>query len=155
MQNAIAYSINNWLEENPGVFRLFNFLGWAVHHPIISLVLLLFLIAIVASIIKAIIRLIETASWSVLQIPFKLILGIFQLSWFSITKASNLLFCNINQPGKIDSLPPSQVPGEQKQRLAEIYQRLTELHQEQEQLLQEVNLLLATEQQKVDFCKDD
>ncbi|MDJ0619630.1 MAG: hypothetical protein QNJ63_23300 [Calothrix sp. MO_192.B10] len=161
MQNAIAYSINNWLAENPGVFRLLHFLGWAAHHPIVSLVLLLFLIAILASIIKAIIRFIEAASWSILQVPFKLLLGFLQLSWFSITKLSRLLIYNINQPGKTDSLPTLE-PGdspiiapEKQTRLAEISQRLTELNQEQEKLLQEATILLGTKGQKVKIYKDN
>ncbi len=161
MQNAIGYSINNWLQDNPGTLRLLHLLGWAVHHPVISLILLVFIIAILGSIIKAIIRLIETASWSIMQIPLKLLLAVFQLSWLSITKVSGLIIYNINQPAKADKLPTLKatdspiIAADKQERLAEISQRLTELNQEQEELLQEVTVLLATKKQKVNFCKDN
>ena len=152
MQNAIAYSINNWLAENPGVFRILNLLDWSVHHPIISLIVLLFAIAIFVSFIKGIIRVIETASWSIMQIPFKLFLGLLKFSWISINKAINLVFQNMKQPETEHNLTSSEPSnsitetGEQG-RIKDIYQRLTELNQEQEKLLQEVNSILEKEKQ--------
>ncbi|WP_143288125.1 hypothetical protein [Calothrix rhizosoleniae] len=161
MQNAIAYSMNSWLQDNPGIFRLLHFLDWSVHHPIISLILLVFVIAILASIIKAIIRLIETASWSIIQIPLKLLLAVLQLIWLLITKVSRLIIYNVNQTAKTDSLPTleptdsSIIATDKQKRLAEISQRLTELKQEQEELLQEVTILVAAKPQKVNFYKDN
>ncbi|MDJ0677828.1 MAG: hypothetical protein QNJ36_21005 [Calothrix sp. MO_167.B42] len=157
MQNVIAYSINNWLQDNPGIFRFLHLLGWGVHHPVISLILLVFIIAILGSIIKAIIRLIETASWSIMQIPLKMLLAVLQLSWLSITKVSSLIVYSINQPAKADNLPTLEatdfpiIAADKQKRLGEISQRLTELNQEQEELLQEVNVLLATQQAKGKF----
>ncbi|CDN17231.1 hypothetical protein RintRC_6779 [Richelia intracellularis] len=147
MQNAIAYSINNWLSENPGAFRILNLLDRSIHHPIISLILLVFAFAIFVTFIKVIIRIIETASLSIMQIPFKLFLGILQLSWISINKAINLAFQNINQPeiqhNLTSSKPSNAITETAKQgRIKEIYQRLAELNKEQEKLLQEVYSLL-------------
>jgi hypothetical protein len=90
VESAIASSMNDWMTQHPGIFRLVQIFGWATNHPIISLVILLFTIAIASSIIKAIVRLIETASWSILQVPFKLLFALIKVSFFSFIKLTNI-----------------------------------------------------------------
>lgn len=157
MQNAIAYSVNYSLEDSTEIFRFLYLLDWTIHHPVISLILLVFIIAILGSIIKAITHLIGTASWSIMQIPWKMLLAVLQVIWLSIIKVSSLIVDSINKPAKADGLPTLEATGfpmitaDKQKRLGEIYQRLTELNQEQEQLLQEVNVLLAKQQAKSKF----
>jgi hypothetical protein len=129
---------------------LFHTLGWAANHPIISLVILLFGLALIWSMVKAIMRLISTTSWLILQIPFKLIWAGIRVSFVSLTK-----FIGFNiQPvtdAKITNtlavLPtnPQTIHHNKQQRLAEISNRLAIIQQEQQQLLQEAADLMATE----------
>lgn len=147
---AIASSVNDWLAQHPAIFRLLQILGWAVNHPIISAVILLFALAIVWSIIKAIGRLIETASWSILQVPFKLLQALVKFSFSSFTKVGGLAVSQLTSSKKSDIigvLPPmtsEPVYQEKQQRLAEISQRLEKIQLEQNLLLQEAAELLAS-----------
>lgn len=101
IQTAISASVNDWLSQHPIFVRLLQILSWASNHPIISLIIFLFVIAILWSIIKAIVRLIETASWSILQIPFKLLLAVMKVSFLSFTKIGSFAVQKIiaNQEG--------------------------------------------------------
>ena len=73
VQTAIASSIDDWLAEHPIFLQILQILSWAVNHPIISLIILLFSLALFWNIIKAIGRLIELASLSILRVPIKFI----------------------------------------------------------------------------------
>ncbi|PMB03858.1 hypothetical protein CI592_14280, partial [Fischerella thermalis CCMEE 5328] len=65
--------MNDWLSQNRSVFQLAQIIAWAANHPIISFIILLFVLAILASIMQAIGRLVEVVSKSILQVPLKLI----------------------------------------------------------------------------------
>lgn len=146
MQTAIAASVNDWLQTHPTVAKLVQVLIWATNHPIVSLVMLLFVVAIAWSLIKAISRLLEIAGLSLLQTPFKLgqflivnsakSLGIFgglAVKQFTVTKNPEIsLLPNSN----------SQLNYQNKQRLAEISLKLEAIRQEQNQLLQEAAAIL-------------
>ena len=47
-----SLSIQDWLGQHKIFLRLFQFLSWGTHHPIITLAVLLFLLALVWSIFK-------------------------------------------------------------------------------------------------------
>ncbi|MFQ4146739.1 hypothetical protein [Chlorogloeopsis sp. ULAP02] len=149
IQTAISASMDDWLREHPAILRLLEILSWATNHPIISLIILLFAISIIWSIIKAIVRLIETASWSILQIPFKLLLAVIKLSFLSFTKIGSLTIQKITSDRTTDQLPLLPPANAQllhfnkQQRLAEIQERLAKIQQEQHELLQEAAELLA------------
>ncbi|MGI8500344.1 MAG: hypothetical protein ACR2LR_04300 [Hassallia sp.] len=151
VESAIASSVNDWLTQHPAIFRLVQIFAWGTNHPIISLVILLFTIAIASSIIKAIVRLIETASWSILQVPFKLLFALIKVSFFYFTKLSNIALKKLtsHQPVKnLPALPPATSPEiykDKQQRLTEISMRLETIQKEQKQLLQEATELLATD----------
>ncbi|GAX43971.1 hypothetical protein NIES4075_49860 [Tolypothrix sp. NIES-4075] len=156
---AIASSVNDWLTEHPAIFRIVQVLAWASNHPIISLVILVLMIAIASSIIKAIVRLIETASWSILQVPFKLLFALIKVSFFSFTKVSNIALKKLTSPQPVKNLPalpPATYPEiykDKQQRLTEISMRLEAIQIEQKQLLQEATELLATD--AIDMKKQD
>ena len=151
IESAIASSMNDWITQHPAIFRIVQVLTWGSNHPIISLVILLFTIAIASSIIKAIVRLIETASWSILQVPFKLLFALIKVSFFSFTKLGNIALKKLtsHQPvNNLPALPPATSPEiykDKQQRLTEITQRLETIQKEQKQLLQEATELLATD----------
>ncbi len=151
VESAIASSMNDWLTQHPAIFRIVQICAWGSNHPIISLVILVLMIAIASSIIKAIVRLIETASWSILQVPFKLIFALIKVSFFSFTKVGNIAIKKLTSPQPVKNLPalpPATSPEiykDKQQRLAEITMRLEAIQKEQKQLLQEATELLATD----------
>jgi hypothetical protein len=149
IQTAISASLGDWLREHPAILRLLEILSWATNHPVVSLIILLFAISIIWSIIRAIVRLIETASWSILQVPFKLLLVAIKLSFLSFTKIGSFTIQKITSDRTTDKLPILP-PGDaqllhinKQQRLVEIQERLAQIQQEQHELLQEAAELLA------------
>jgi hypothetical protein len=155
LQTAIASPINDWLAQHPLFFRLFHILGWATNHPILSFVILLFIVALLWSIIKAIIRIIETASWKILQVPLKLLQALIQVIYRYLSKFVNLAVQKNKgalPTDKITFLIPEHTPTifqAKQQRLAEISHRLEAIQKEQNELLQEAADLIAVE--TVDF----
>jgi len=151
VESAIASSVNDWITQHPAIFRIMQVLTWGSNHPILSLVILLLTIAIASSIIKAIVRLIETVSWSILQVPFKLLFALIKVSFFSFTKIGNIAIKKLisHQPvNNLPALPPATSPvidKDKQQRLTEITLRLETIQREQKQLLQEATELLATD----------
>ncbi|BCL35642.1 hypothetical protein [Nostoc sp. MS1] len=144
VQTAINSSVNDWLVQHPIFLRLVQILSWASNHPIISLIILLFAIALIWSIIKAIIRLIETASLSILQVPLKLLQGLIKFSVFSFNQVGNLAVQRLNKNQILDKkIEASVIYLDKKHRLTEIAARLQAIQQEQQELLQEASILMA------------
>ena len=140
-----------WLETHPNVERSLQVLNWAINHPIISVILLLFLIAIAWSLIKSIGRLFERFWLSVLQIPLKLGYFLIQTSWRSLHKLSArfILKPPRKQIHQMHVLPATNVQinyPEQHQRLLEISAKLALLNQEQNELIQEAVSILSSTQ---------
>jgi hypothetical protein len=137
----------NWLESHPTIERWLQILNWAVNHPIISVIILLFIIAIAWSLIKSIGRLLESFWLSVLQIPLKLGYFLIQMSWRSLHKLAPRLRLKSPQDRvegmQVLSAVDTQVNSlERSQRLLEISARLAVLHQEQNELMQEALAIL-------------
>ena len=151
VQTAISSSVGDWFEQHPTLMRLVQILGWAVNHPIISLVILVFALAIVWSLIKAIGRIIESASLSLLQVPLKLLQGLVKISFLSFTKVSSLAVKQLNDTKTSDNIPTllpvvsPQIYKDKQQRLVDISTRLEEIQKEQNQLLQEAAAIVASE----------
>ncbi|MCC5624690.1 hypothetical protein [Nostoc sp. CHAB 5715] len=153
---GIASSVSDWLTQHPIFFRLVQVLGWAANHPIISIVILLFAIAIIWSIIKAIVRLIETASWSILQVPLKLLQALIKVSFISLTKVGSFAVQRMTPTKTIDNLPallPENFQPSKQQRLAEISHRLEAIQKEQHELLQEAADLIASDTIDIEISK--
>lgn len=154
IQTAIASSINEWLQAHPSVLRLLQVFIWATNHPIVSLVILLFVVAIAGSLIKAVGRLIETTSLSILKVPFQLIQLLFGVSFQSISKFGGLAFKQLTgaKNAELPALPDSNsqpIEKDKQQRLAEISSRLERIQKEQNELLQEVAAILDSD--KIDI----
>lgn len=142
VQSAITASFDDWLIQHPIFLQLFKILGWAANHPIISLIILVFGIALVWSIIKAMMRLIEQASWSILQVPLRLIKALV----LSLPKVSSFAIQKIKNTQTTDNLSTVLSTNQYKQqRLAEISSRLKVIKQEQDELLQEAADLIASD----------
>ncbi|MEH1965912.1 hypothetical protein [Nostoc sp.] len=156
VKGAIASSASDWLTQHPIFFRLVQVLGWATNHPIISIVIFLFAIALIWSIIKAIVRLIETASWSILQVPFKLLQALIKVSFLSVTKFGSFAVQRMTATETIDNLPallPESFQPNKKQRLVEISHRLEAIQKEQHELLQEAADLIASDTIDIDISQ--
>ncbi|MEH1864307.1 MAG: hypothetical protein V7K69_04570 [Nostoc sp.] len=156
VKDAIASSTNDWLTQHPIFFRLVQILGWATNHPIISIVILLFALALLWSIIKAIVRLIETASWSILQVPIKLLLALIKVSFLSLAKVGSFGIQKITATKTTDNLPtlvPENLQTNKQQRLVEISSRLEAIQKEQHELLQEATELIASDTIDIDISQ--
>jgi hypothetical protein len=150
MQTAIASSVNDWLQAHPTILQLVQLLIWATNHPIVSLIVLLFTIAIAWSLIKVIARLFEQASLSLLQAPFKLIQFLIAASAKSLGKAGSLAtkqlsIANTAEYRVLQHSSSTTVYQDKQQRLAEISTRLEAIQKEQNELLQEVAEILASD----------
>ncbi len=156
VKDAMASSASDWLTQHPIFFRLVQILGWAANHPIISVVILLFALALIWSIIKAIVRLIETASWSILKVPLKLLQALIQVSFLSLTKVGSFAVQRMTATETIDNLPallPEDSQPTKQQRLAEISYRLEAIQKEQHELLQEAADLIAADTIDIEVSK--
>ncbi len=146
IQTAIASSINDWLIEHPRFLQLLQILSWAVNHPIISLIILLFTLALFWNVIKAIGRLIELASLSILRVPLKFLQGVIHFSLLFFSNLGKLAVKQLRSEQTLLALPPAtsqSIYKNKQQKLAEISQRLEEIQQEQNELLQKAAVILA------------
>ncbi|MBD2168750.1 hypothetical protein H6G04_30680 [Calothrix membranacea FACHB-236] len=149
VQTAIASSMNDWLAQHPAIFRLVQMLSWAANHPIISCIMLVFILALLWSIIRAIMRLIETASWSILRVPIKLLQALAKVIFISFATFGSFAVQKIKgtqAKDKTSAIVPvnSEIIYQSKQqRLAEISTRLEAIQKEQQELLREAASLIA------------
>ncbi|QKQ77420.1 hypothetical protein [Nostoc sp. TCL240-02] len=156
VKDVMASSVSDWLTQHPIFFRLVQILGWATNHPIISIVIFLFALALLWSIIKAIVRLIETASWSILQVPLKLLQALIKVSFLSLTKVGSFAVQQFTATKTTDKLPallPESFQPNKKQRLVEISHRLEAIQKEQHELLQEAADLIASDTIDIDISQ--
>jgi hypothetical protein len=146
-----ATVFQSWLEAHPTVERSLQVLNWAIEHPIISVIILLFVIAIAWSLIKSIGRLFEKFCLSVLQMPLKLGYFLIQMSWRSLHKlfARFSLKSTRRNMHQMHVLPTSDAQTnytDQHQRLLEISAKLALLNQEQNELMREALSILSSNQ---------
>jgi hypothetical protein len=153
IDNAITAYVNKLTTQNLTFLQFLQILNWSLNHPIISLVIVLFFIALAWSIIKGIIRLIETASWSILKLPLKLLQVLIKTIYLSSPKFINNNWHNIPFTNKdnyastvisVDTVNLENKYQDKQKRLAEISHRLELIHQEQQQLLQEAANLISS-----------
>ena len=153
VQTVVSSSVADWFEQHPAFLGIIKSFNWAANHPIISLILIVFALAILWSLIKAIGRLIESASLSILKIPLKLLGSFIKYSWRSLGKFSN--FANNKFiDAKVDNASELQLHNNtayqlitynKQQRLKDISVRLEEIQKEQQELLQEAADILDAE----------
>jgi DNA anti-recombination protein RmuC len=154
IQTAVTSSINDWLTQHPAIFRFMQIVTWGVNHPIISLVILVFILAITWNLIKAIGTLIESASLSILKIPFQLLKSLFNfilLLSYQLTQSA----LKKNTDNKTHTSLPTLTTviqsnyQDKQQRLVEISSRLAAIQKEQNQLLQEAAEIMSSESTSV------
>lgn len=136
IQKNINTAIHDLFSQYPWFFQILEVFTWGINHPVRGLITLLFTIALLGSIIKAIVKVIETASWSILKIPFILLQKLLKSLWMTLSQLG------IFGIGKIKT---NQFNNNRQQRLAEISQRLEVIHSEQKGLLQEAAKLMKLE----------
>lgn len=138
LPNAISFPINHGVSQYLQALHTLNILEWSFHRPIQSIVILVLAIAILWSIINRIIHLLETASWSILQLPLKILWAGAQPLLAYISKIFTSFMAQILN---INQVPITTVNYKQ-QRLREIAQRLEVIQREQKELLTEAAELL-------------
>jgi hypothetical protein len=136
IQKNIHTAIHDLLSQYPWFFQILEIFTWGINHPVRGVMILLFTIAVFWSIIKAIVKVIETASWSILKIPFILLQKLLKSLWMTLSQVG------IFGIGKIKT---NQFNNNKQHRLAEISQRLEVIHNEQKALLQEAAKLMKSE----------
>jgi len=135
IQKNINTAIHDFLSQYPWFFQILEIFTWVINHPIRGIIILLFIIAVLWSIIKAIVKIIETASWSIFKIPFILLQKLLKSLWITFPKFG---------------IFPIKKTHSKQQRLAEISQRLEVIHNEQKALLQEAAKLM-----KIPFASEN
>ncbi len=146
VQTVVNSSVTDWFEQHPaflGIIRSFN---WAVSHPIISSIIFIFSLAILWSLIKAIGRIIETASLSILKVPLRLLGSLIKYCWLWLTKFGKFATDKLKKTKPVnynselqlnDNTAYQIISYNQQQRLNDISARLKEIQVEQQELLQE------------------
>ncbi|MFM7407825.1 MAG: hypothetical protein ACKO3K_14515 [Cuspidothrix sp.] len=127
IQKNINTAIHDFLSQYPSIFQILELFTWGINHPIRGILILLLTIALLWSIIKLIVKIIETASWSIFKIPFILLRKLLKTLWIKFGRFG------------ISSLRKTH---SQQQRLTEISQRLEIIHNEQQALLKEAAKLM-------------
>lgn len=146
VQTAINSSMSDWLQSHPVVLRLVQLLAWGTNHPILSLIILVFGLAIAFSLIKAIGSLFEKVWLLLLQAPLKLGHFLLQVSSQSLGKFGSLMIKPLigdkNTQASVQLFESNHNP---KQRLLEISHRLESIQKEQNELLKEAATILNLE----------
>ncbi|MBV6624605.1 MAG: hypothetical protein KI793_16990 [Rivularia sp. (in: Bacteria)] len=155
--NVVTSSVIDWFNQHPAFLRIFNYLNWGVNHPIISLIILIFSLAILWTAIKATAGFIEKASLSILQIPFKLLASLIKSLWKWLVKLSNLARDKFKQTEVVrynselhlnNNTAYQIISSNQQQRLKDISARLEEIQLEQQELLKEAAEIIHAEKIK-------
>lgn len=156
-------SLTGWLFGHQNLSGMMNILAWVSSHPLWSGVIGLLSIAVVWSIIRAIVRGIESISVTILQTPLKLIWqgiklifqGLGKGVWFGWKKLTTKSSQETETSGdkevdgtvetavQVDVVP---IQLQTQQRLAEISMRLVQIQREQTELLQEAAMLMEGNQ---------
>ena len=155
VQTVFTSSVTDWFEQHSAFLRIIKTFNWSINHPIISLIIILFALAIFWSLIKAITHLIESASLSILQIPVKLLQALIKFCWLFIGKFSNFAHKKFTDEKTVDktlkiyrlqqNTASQRISDNKQQRLKDISLRLAEIQLEQQELLQEAADILDTE----------
>jgi hypothetical protein len=127
-------NLNNFTQQYPLIPKLLQLLAWISSHPIRGIFLVLLILVLVTSLVRGIIRLIESASLLILRTPLKWI-------WLLIQYIFKSIFSLINKPSN-NTLEQTDLEQTKQQRLIDISQRLATLQNEQQELLEEAKKLL-------------
>lgn len=156
IQTAISSSLSDWLVDHPAVLRVVELLAWGTNHPILSLVILLFAIAIAFSLIKAIGSIFEKAWLTILQAPLKLVQFLITVSSQSFGKFGSLMIKPLvgDENTDLSNLQSTfKSNHHNKQRLVEISNRLEEIQKEQNELFKEAAAMLNSDKFEQEMIK--
>ncbi|NET72027.1 MAG: hypothetical protein F6K62_14160 [Sphaerospermopsis sp. SIO1G2] len=159
METAITSYVSDFVTQYPIISKILNTLNWTINHPIMSVVMLLLIIAIFWSIVRGIVRLIETVSWSIFKVPFRLLKVVFIIGFKQITQLLPLWKLQNSRFNKLIDYPEQQnnhynfhvlsvntkLSQDRQARLLAINHRLDLIHKEQQQLLKEAANLINSD----------
>ncbi|AFZ03816.1 hypothetical protein [Calothrix sp. PCC 6303] len=144
INQATNQSLENFIQKYPLISKLLQFLTWISNHPLLGILLILFILILMTSLVRAFVRLIESISLSLLRSPLKWTWLLAQY----IFKSISIFFEQIINKNSDKSLIQEAILESQnleqtrQQRLIEISQKLTRLQIEQGELLEEASKLL-------------
>ncbi len=150
IQTSVNSPLNDFLYQHPAIFQILKFIGWVVNHPIRGILLILLGIAIIWSIIRAIVRLIEVASLSILKTPLTFMWLFIKyigqlLSKFTIIRWNKFKDANTTEIIHLEEMDFQLRENNKHKRLGEISVRLIEIQKEQHALLEEASELINSE----------
>jgi hypothetical protein len=156
---AAAKDVIEWLDTNPGFFRLLQIVLWGTNHPIWGLIILLVILALLWNLFKGFSYLVAIVARELMQAPMKLLRLFWGASAKSMQQVSNLALKQLTgkKNTELPALPPAKsqlVQMDKQQRLTEIASRLEEIQKEQNQLLQEVSTILDTDKINVEVSPE-
>ncbi|MBE9193423.1 hypothetical protein IQ230_24400 [Gloeocapsopsis crepidinum LEGE 06123] len=149
---AISSSTSNWLQDHPAILHLVQTLIWATEHPVISLIVLLFAVAIAWSLIKSIGRLIDKIATAVLQTPLKLLQGVFIVVVHTLGNLANIVLNRLPRhpiPEQLTLSQNTQIIKDKSQQIAEISHRLEAIQKEQNELLKALMEILVRDEKNI------
>ncbi|TAE54709.1 MAG: hypothetical protein EAZ87_21625 [Nostocales cyanobacterium] len=156
INNYFSDYFSDFVIRYPIVLKTLKTCTWVINHPVMSAIILLLIIAFIWSIIKGIVRLIETASWSIFKVPLKLLQALFLIVWKKLIqlipvpkfKLDGLL--KFTKYQDLTTLSVNNMSFQDKQeRLLAINHRLELIHQEQQQLLKEAAILINSDNENL------
>lgn len=151
VSSLIKESINSikvWVDSHPLTFWIAQVMLWAIHHPIVALIVLLLVVFTLSRLLKVLGLLVEKALISVLQAPLRFGRLLLKTSSKSLSRlTSTEASTQDQQPEEGPLQMTASVQHSQKERLANILSRLEVISQEQHQLLQEVAAIAASDEQ--------
>jgi hypothetical protein len=131
-------NLNNFTQPYPLIPKLLQLIAWISTHPIRGILLILFILVMITSLVRGVVRLIESVSISILRTPLKLVWQLLQSVFKSIFSLINQVI-NKQSNNSLELIDSEQT---KQQRLIEINQRLAILQNEQSELLKEASKLL-------------
>jgi hypothetical protein len=150
IQTSVNSPLNDFLYQHPAMFQILKFIGWVANYPIRGVLIILLGIAVIWSIIRAIVRLIEIASLSILKTPLTFMWLFIKyigqiLSKFTIVNWNKFKDANTREIIHLEEMDSQLRENDKHKRLGQISVRLIEIQKEQNALLEEASELINSE----------
>jgi hypothetical protein len=150
IKQSTSTAIQTSVYQHPAVFQVLKFIAWSANHPIRGILIILLGIAIIWSIIRAIVRLIEIASLSILKTPLTFLWLFLKYLWQLLSKFTIISWNKFKDANSAEIIYLEDINSQLKEnnkqkRLGEISARLGEIQKEQHALFEEALELMHDE----------
>ncbi|PAX53977.1 hypothetical protein [Brunnivagina elsteri] len=147
IQTSVNSPLNDLLYQHPGIFQVLKFVAWVANHPIRGIFIILLGIAVIWSVIRAVVRLIEVASLSILKTPLTFAWLFLKYIWQFSSKLTMMNWNKFKNANTTEIIHLEDINFQlrenyKQKRLGEISVRLIEIQKEQHTLLEEASGLM-------------